>query len=126
MGRTIESLVVEFDQAKYEEFLSSGSKSPRARQYRRASSGICSHVPLEASSDATGAKSVAIVHNAREARVNVSSEIREAGVVKGQFGHALALLRLQVTRGSQQPMKRNRNVERRQRHRAHRQQIKRA
>ena len=30
MGKTVESLVVEFDQAKYEEFLSSGSKSPKA------------------------------------------------------------------------------------------------
>ena len=27
-GKMVESLVVEFDQAKYEEFLSSGSKSP--------------------------------------------------------------------------------------------------
>ena len=31
MGKTVKSLVVKFDQAKYEEFLSSGSKSPRAR-----------------------------------------------------------------------------------------------
>ena len=31
-GKTVESLVVEFDQAKYEEFLSSGSKSPKARR----------------------------------------------------------------------------------------------
>jgi len=39
MGKTVESLVVEFDQAKYEEFLSSGSKSPRvAQQYRKVSS----------------------------------------------------------------------------------------
>ena len=29
MGMMVKSLVVEFDQAKYEEFLSSGSKSPR-------------------------------------------------------------------------------------------------
>ena len=29
MGKMVESLIVEFDQAKYEEFLSSGSKSPR-------------------------------------------------------------------------------------------------
>ena len=41
IGKTVESLVVEFDQAKYEEFLSSGSKSPRvARQYRRITSEI--------------------------------------------------------------------------------------
>ena len=37
MGRTVESLIVEFDQAKYEEFLSSGSKSPRAWQYSKIS-----------------------------------------------------------------------------------------
>ena len=29
MGKTIESLIVKFDQKKYEEFLFSGSKSPR-------------------------------------------------------------------------------------------------
>jgi len=29
MGKTVESHVVEFNQAKYEEFLFSGSKSPR-------------------------------------------------------------------------------------------------
>ena len=29
MGKTVESLTVKFDQAKYEEFLSSGSKNPR-------------------------------------------------------------------------------------------------
>ena len=31
----VESLIVEFDRAKYEEFLSSSSKSLRARQYRK-------------------------------------------------------------------------------------------
>ena len=41
MRKTVESLVVQFDQAKYEEFLSSGSKSPRvAQQYHRVSSEI--------------------------------------------------------------------------------------
>ena len=30
MGKMVELLIVKFDQAKYEEFLSSGSKSPRA------------------------------------------------------------------------------------------------
>jgi len=29
IGKMVESLFVKFDQAKYEEFLSSGSKSPR-------------------------------------------------------------------------------------------------
>ena len=35
MEKVVESLIVKFDQAKYEEFLSSGSKSPKARAYRR-------------------------------------------------------------------------------------------
>ena len=30
VGKMVESLVFEFEQAKYEEFLSSGSKSPKA------------------------------------------------------------------------------------------------
>jgi len=38
MGKMVELLVVKFDQAKYEEFLSSGFKSPRvAQQYHRVS-----------------------------------------------------------------------------------------
>ena len=47
MGKTVESHVVEFNQAKYEEFLSSGLKTPRvARQYRRVSSEIHSQFPF--------------------------------------------------------------------------------
>ena len=57
MGKMVESLIVEFDQAKYEEFLSFGSKSPRARQYRKVSSGTCSQVRSEIPSDATDKKS---------------------------------------------------------------------
>ena len=50
MRKMIESLVVKFDQAKYEEFLSSGSKSLRvARQYRRVFSEIHSQVFSETS-----------------------------------------------------------------------------
>ena len=58
MGKTVESLVMEFDQAKYEEFLSSGSKSPRARQYRKVFSGTHSQIPSKIPSDVTGVKSV--------------------------------------------------------------------
>ena len=57
MEKMIESLVVEFDQAKYEEFLSSSSESPKARQYRKVSSGTLSRIPSEIPSDVTGAKS---------------------------------------------------------------------
>jgi len=43
MEKMVESFIVEFDQAKYEEFLSSSSKSPSvARQYRRVSSQVSS------------------------------------------------------------------------------------
>ena len=57
IGKMVESLVVEFDQAKYEKFLSSSSKSPGARQYRKVSSGTRFQVPLEVSLDATGVRS---------------------------------------------------------------------
>ena len=46
-GKMVESLVVEFDQTKYEEFLSSCSKSPKARAYRRVSTGTCPEVRSE-------------------------------------------------------------------------------
>ena len=56
MGRMVESLIVEFDQAKYEKFHSSASKSPRARQYRKVSLEIRSQVPSKASPNAICAK----------------------------------------------------------------------
>ena len=67
---------MEFDQAKYEEFLSSGSKSPKARVYRKVSSGICPRVRSEILSDATGKKDVVANRIMRNARVNVSQETR--------------------------------------------------
>jgi len=114
MGRTVESLIVEFNQAKYEEFLSSSSKNPKARLYCKVSSGIRSRVLLETSSNAIAVKSAMAGRITREAHVNVSLKTREASVVESRFGHALPLPQLQVTRGSQQPIKRNRNAERRQ------------
>ena len=106
----VESLIVELDQAKYEEFLSSGSKSPRARQYRKVSSGTRSQVRSETPTDATDKKSVTADYITRDSRVNVSHETRKV--------NARPLPQLQVTGGSQQPLRRNRNVERRQRGRA--------
>ena len=38
LGKTVESLVIEFDQGKFEEFLSSGSASPKAMRYCTVSS----------------------------------------------------------------------------------------
>ena len=53
-----------------------------------------------------------------KACVNVSRETREVNVIDGQSSPARPLPHLQVTQGSQQPMRRNRNAERRQRRRA--------
>jgi len=81
-GKTVESLVVEFDQAKYEEFLSSGSKSPKAaRQYCRVSSEIGSQVSSETYPRMACANNAISV---RVARVNVSHETREANDDEGQ------------------------------------------
>jgi len=73
-AKTVESLVVEFDQAKYEEFLSSGSKSPKARAYRRVSTGICPEIRSEILSDAAAVKEVVAKCVTRNARTNVSQE----------------------------------------------------
>ena len=113
MGKTVESLIVEFDQAKYEEFLSSGSKSPKARAYRRVSSGICSQVLSKILSDATGEKDDVANRIMRNARVNVSQETRVVNVPDVQPVHPLS--QRQVTRGSLQHTRLNRNVERLQR-----------
>ena len=75
-GKTVESLVVEFDQAKYEEFLSSGSKSPKARAYRRVSTGICPKIRSEILSDAAAVKEVVANRVMRNARASVSQETR--------------------------------------------------
>ena len=56
----VESLIVKFDQAKYKEFHSSGSKSPRARQYRKISSEICSQVPSKASPNAVCTENIVV------------------------------------------------------------------
>ena len=110
MGKTIESLVVEFDQAKYEEFLFFGSKSPRARQYRKVSLGTRSPVRSEIPSDTTDKKSAMANHITRNTRVNVSHETREVSVADIQPVHACT--QFQVTGGSQQPIRRNQNAER--------------
>ena len=62
MGKMVESLIVEFDQGKYEEFLSSGSKSPRAQQYRKISSRTRSQVRSEIPSNVIDKKSAMANH----------------------------------------------------------------
>ena len=77
----VESLILEFDQAKHEEFLSAGSKSPRARQYRKVSSEIRSYVPSKASLNAVCAENFVAGCITCKARVNTSHETREVNVV---------------------------------------------
>ena len=90
MGKIVESLGVEFNQAKYEDFLSSKSKSPRvARQYRKVSSEIHSRVSLETSPNMACANRAISGRVARMARINVSHETREANVIEGQFATPL-------------------------------------
>ena len=84
IGKMVESLVVEFDQVKYEEFLSSGSKSPRvAWQYHRVSSEIRSQVPLETSPKMAYTNNAIYGRITHVARANVSHETREANIVEG-------------------------------------------
>jgi len=85
MGKTLESLIVEFNKTKYEKFLSFGPKSPRAQQYRKVSSEIRFRVPSETSPNMACAKSVIAGRITHKARVNVSHETREANFVEGQF-----------------------------------------
>ena len=84
MGKMVKSLVVKFNQVKYEEFLSSGSKSPRARQYRKVSSEIRFQVSSKTS------PKMACVNMAIS--INVSHETREANVVEGQSCYAILFL----------------------------------
>jgi len=91
MGKVVESLVVEFDQVKYEEFLSSSSKSPRVRQYRKVSSEIRSEVPSKASMNAVCAENIVAGCITRKARVNVSRETREVNIIDVQPAHARPL-----------------------------------
>jgi len=103
MGKMVESIVVEFDQAKYEEFLSFGSKSPRARQYCKVSSGTRSQVSSETPTDATDKKSVTADHITRDSRVNVSHETCKVDVADVQPVHTRPLPQLQVPGGPSNP-----------------------
>jgi len=109
-GKTVESLVVEFDQAKYKEFLSSGSKSPKARVYRRVSTGTCPVAHSELLSEAAAAREVVANHAMSDTRANVFQETR---VVKFSGVHPIhPLPQHQVLVGFSQPPRRNRNAER--------------
>ena len=112
---------MEFDQAKYEEFLSSGSKSPKARAYRRVSTGKCPEVRPEILSDAAAPKDVVVNRARRSTRANVSQETHVINLSGVQPVHPLP--QHQVVGGSPQPPRRNRNAERRQRRRARQLQV---
>jgi len=70
MGKMVESLVVEFDQAMYKEFLSSGSKN------RKVSSQICFQVSSETFPRMACANRAIFGRVAFVAYVNVSYETR--------------------------------------------------
>ena len=97
---TVESPAVEFDQVKYEEYLSSGSKSLKAMtQYRKVSLEIRSQVSLE-----TSPKMVCVSNAVSDrARINVSHETPVAKGGEGQSSHRspLQIPRPQVTGSSQ-------------------------
>ena len=90
LGKTIESLVIEFDQEKFEKFLSSGFSSPKAmRQYHKVSSKTRSRISSEitpkvartTAHSANGVTSEEVLKASRAAytvHVNVSQEICRA------------------------------------------------
>ena len=84
LGETVESLIVEFDQGKFEKFLSSGSACPKVmQQYRKVSSETWSRISLEITPEvahttacntkcATSEEVLKICRIAHTAHVNVS------------------------------------------------------
>ena len=93
LRKTVESLAVKFDQEKFEEFLFSGSASPKTMwYYRKVSSGTRSRISLEITSEvvcttahnAKGVTSEEVLKTSRAAhvaRVNVSQETFRAKAV---------------------------------------------
>ena len=76
-GKIVETLVVEFNQAKYEEFLSSGSKSPKTRICRRVSTGKLPEAQSEAlpGADAHCAKTSSRANASQKARVTSGTAV---------------------------------------------------
>jgi len=81
------------------------------------SSEIRSRISSEASPNVVSTEIIMASRITRKAYVNVSRETREVNVVDGQPSPACPLPHLQVTRGSQQPVRYNWNAEHRQRRR---------
>ena len=133
LEKTVESLIIEFDQEKFEEFLSSGSTNSKAmRQYRKVSSETRSRISLEITSEvvcttahnAKGVTSEEVLKISRAAhapQVNVSQETHRAKELahnqsdgEDQFCClSLQTLQFQVIGGSQLPLRLNRNAEHR-------------
>jgi len=89
MEKTVESLVVEFNQAKYEEFLSPGSKSPMvARQYCRAYLEIHTQVSSETFPNMACANRAISGRVTSVACINISHETHEANIIEDQSCHA--------------------------------------
>ena len=90
LKKIVESLIDEFNQGKFEKFLSSGSASPKTTwQYRKVSSETCSRISSEISpkvarttghsvNGATSNEVLNTFHASHAVCVNVSQETRRA------------------------------------------------
>jgi len=119
LRKTVESPRIEFDQEKFEEFLSSGSVSSKImRQYHKVSSEIRSRISLEITPEvvhttahnAKDATSEEVLKTSSATYVNVSQETCKVRVMvhnlkdgEDQFRRTppLQTLQFQVTGGSQ-------------------------
>ena len=125
LGKTVESLVIEFDQEKFEEFLFSGFASPKIMQQYckvssktrpRISSEITPRVARTTAHSTNGATSEEVlitscaVHAARvnipqgTRRANALARDQSSGKDKSRHPSPLWNLQIQVTEGSQQPL----------------------
>ena len=132
LGKTIESLVTEFDQEKFEKFLSLGFASPKAmRHYHKVSSETRSRISSEitprgaratahSASGVTSNEVLKTSHAARATRVNIPQGTRMANALahdqsdsEDQSRHCspLRTLQFKVAESSQQPLRLNQNAE---------------
>ena len=127
----MESLIVKFDQEKFEEFLSSSFASKTMRHHRKVSSGTRSRISLEISPEvartpansASNATSNEVLKTSRVAyviHVNVSEETHRANASvhdqsnsEDQSRHhtSFQTLQFQVAEGSQQLLRLKQNTQ---------------
>jgi len=132
----VESLIIEFDQEKFEEFLSSGSVSPKVSSETRSqlsseTSQREAHMLFDRASGSTSLEDLTTSRGANMACDNVSQEICKASVLAhsqhsgGRQSHRQTPPEAQQTqcaRSSQQHLQAKRIVDRRRRRQARHQQ----